>query len=258
MLLGIFYVYDKRNTLKSPDPVPGERTISLVGAKNFVWVLLIVLSVFIDPNIFGWVPNLHTTLHIPIGLREIIMLTVAFLAYRLANREALSKNEFSFEPIREVGWLFLGIFATMQPALANIAAFAADNSETLTVGMFYWATGMLSGVLDNAPTYLNFVSAAMGKFGLDVDVAAHVKDMALPEAAHPDSWYFLQAISVAAVFFGALTYIGNAPNFMVKAIAEANGVETPTFMGYVVRYSLPILIPVYFLIYAVMYSGWII
>ena len=257
LLLAIFFVIDKRNKLKSPDPVPGERTVSMIGAKNFFWVLVIVVSVFIDPNVFAWVPNLHDTLHLPFGIREVIMLSVAFLAYKLANKEALQRNEFSFEPIREVGWLFLGIFATMQPALANIAAFAGQNSDTLTVGMFYWATGILSGVLDNAPTYLNFVSAAMGKFGLNVDLAEHVRDFALPEAAHPESWFFLQAISVAAVFFGALTYIGNAPNFMVKAIAEANGVETPSFAGYIVRYSLPILIPVYFVIYAIFYSGWI-
>lgn len=257
LLLAIFYVFDKRNRLTSPDPVPGERTIAFVGASSFVWVLIIVVSVFIDPNVFEWVPDLRELYHLPLGIREMIMISVSFLAYRLANKEALQKNEFTFEPIKEVGWLFLGIFATMQPALANIAAFASNNSESLTVGMFYWATGVLSGVLDNAPTYLNFVSAAMGKFGLDIDLASHVVDFALPEKAHPESWFFLQAISVAAVFFGALTYIGNAPNFMVKAIAEANGVDTPSFMGYIVRYSVPILIPVYFVIYAIFYSGWI-
>lgn len=257
VLLTIFYVMDRRNKLVSADPIPGEKTISLIGAKSFLWVLVIILSVFLDPNIFDWVPDLRASFHVPIGLREIIMLTVAYLAYRFANKEALQRNEFTFEPIREVGWLFLGIFATMQPALANIAAFASNHADSLTVGMFYWATGILSGVLDNAPTYLNFMSAAMGKFGLDVDVAAQVKDFALPEVAHPDSWFFLQAISVAAVFFGAMTYIGNAPNFMVKAIAEANGVETPSFVGYIVRYSLPILLPTYFVVYAIFYSGWI-
>lgn len=257
LLLLIFFVIDRRNKQVSPDPVPGERTVSLIGSKNFFWVLVIIVSVFIDPNVFAWVPDLHALFHIPIGIREIIMLSVAVIAYRLANKEALQKNEFNFEPIREVGWLFLGIFATMQPALANIAAFAANNADSLTVGMFYWATGILSGILDNAPTYLNFVSAAMGKFGLNVDIPADVVDFALPEAAHPESWFFLQAISVAAVFFGAFSYIGNAPNFMVKAIAEANGVETPSFMGYIVRYSIPILLPVYFVIYVLFYSGWV-
>lgn len=76
--------------------------------------------------------------------------------------------------------------------------------------------------------------------------------------AHPDTWFYLQAISIAAVFFGALTYIGNAPNFMVKAIAESNGVETPSFVTYLWKYSLPILIPIYFIIYVIFFSGWII
>ncbi|RMF59016.1 MAG: citrate transporter, partial [Bacteroidetes bacterium] len=212
--------------------------------------------------VFPWVPspkNLHLPFgfHLPLGIREAGMFLVAFLAYKTADKEAMAKNEFNFEPIREVGWLFLGIFATMQPALELISSFAQHHAEDLTVGMFYWGTGALSGILDNAPTYLNFVAAAMGKFGLDVNLPAHVKDFALPEMAHPDSWHFLQAISVAAVFFGAMSYIGNAPNFMVKAIAEANGVETPSFMGYILRYSIPILLPIYFVIYVIFYSGWV-
>ncbi|WP_228350380.1 sodium:proton antiporter [Rhodocaloribacter litoris] len=262
LILAVFYVFDKRNKLESPDPEPGKPILSLQGTKSFFWVLLIILLVFVDPNVFPWVPspkNLHLPFgfHLPLGIREIGMFLVAFLAYKTADREALAKNEFNFEPIREVGWLFLGIFATMQPALELISEFAQHHAEDLTVGMFYWGTGMLSGILDNAPTYLNFVAAAMGKFGLDVNLPAHVKDFALPEMAHPDSWHFLQAISVAAVFFGAMSYIGNAPNFMVKAIAEANGVETPSFMGYIVRYSIPILIPIYFVIYVIFYSGWV-
>ncbi len=257
ILLGLFYLIDRRNTGQGPAPDPEARTIQLQGAKSFGWVAIIIASVFIDPNVFPWVPDLHELLHVPFGIRELIMLTVAVLAYRTADKTALARNEFTFEPIREVGFLFLGIFATMQPALQLIASFAADHADGLSVGMFYWATGALSAVLDNAPTYLNFLAAAMGKFGLDVNLAADVKDMALPEMAHPDSWYFLQAISVAAVFFGAVTYIGNAPNFMVKAIAEANGVETPSFTEYIWKYSLPILIPVYGLIYLVFYSGWI-
>jgi len=255
VILAVFYVFDKRNVLPGPEPVAGERVISLIGTKSFFWVAVIIGSVFIDPNIFDFVPDLRTLYHIPMGIREVIMLSAAFLAYRFANKEALQRNEFTFEPIREVGWLFLGIFATMQPALANIAAFAQLNADSLNVGMFYWGTGILSGVLDNAPTYLNFVSAAMGKFGLNVDIAGEVKDFALPEMAHPESWFYLQAISVAAVFFGAMSYIGNAPNFMVKAIAEANGVDTPSFMGYIVRFSIPILIPIYLVVYLVFYSG---
>lgn len=258
LLIGIFAVIDSRNKAPSPSRQPGAPVISLLGLKNFVWVAIIIISVFLDPQVIPIVPALHIgDIHLPFGIREIIMFSVAFLAYRFANKAVLERNEFSFEPIREVGWLFLGIFATMQPALQLISNFAQENADALTVSTFYWGTGILSGILDNAPTYLNFLSAAMGKFGLDVNTPLEVVDFALPEAAHPESWFFLQAISVAAVFFGALTYIGNAPNFMVKAIAESNGAETPSFVGYLVRYSLPILIPVYFVIWAVFYSGWI-
>ncbi len=258
LILAIFLAFDFRNKEISPEADPDLPTVQLEGLKSFIWVAIIIASVFIDPNVFDWVPSLHIgDVHVPFGIREIIMITVAVLAYRSADKSVLEKNEFNFEPIREVGWLFLGIFATMQPALANIAAFAQNNADSLTVGMFYFGTGTLSAILDNAPTYLNFVSAAMGKFGLDISVAEQVKEFADPLLAHPDSWFFLQAISVAAVFFGAMSYIGNAPNFMVKAIAEAKGVETPSFMGFIVRYSIPILLPVYLLVYVVFYSGWV-
>ncbi len=254
LILAVFYVIDARNKIESPDPDPSQPLVQIRGAKSFIWVLVIILSVFIDPNVFEWVPDLREHFHIPFGIREIIMFSVAVLAYKLADKEALRKNEFTFEPIREVGWLFLGIFATMQPALQLISLFAHDYAEQLTVGMFYWGTGLLSSVLDNAPTYLNFLAAAMGKFGLDVNMPEQVKAFA-EASVHPETWFYLQAISIAAVFFGAMTYIGNAPNFMVKAIAEENKVEMPSFMGYVTKYSLPILIPIYFVIYLLFYSG---
>lgn len=259
LILAIFYVIDKRNTGVSPDPDPNAPTILFEGKKNFFWVALIVGCVFIDPNVFDWVPNLYALYHIPFGIREVLMFAIAFLAYKTSDRETLAKNEFTFEPIREVGWLFLGIFATMQPALQLISNFAAQNADTLGVGTFYWGTGTLSGILDNAPTYLNFLAAAMGKFGLSVDDPAAVATFAqgVVEPSGLSSVTYLSAISVAAVFFGAMSYIGNAPNFMVKAIAEANGVETPSFMGYIVKYSLPILLPVYIVVYIVFYSGWV-
>ena len=254
LIIGIFAFFDSRNKTRGPEPDPNEPTIAVVGKKSFFWVIVIIISVFIDPSVFSWVPALHIgSVHLPVGIREIIMFTVAIIAYKTANIEALQKNEFTFEPIREVGWLFLGIFATMQPALQLIGYFASQNADSLTVGIFYWGTGALSGILDNAPTYLNFLSAAMGKFGMNVNLASDV----VAFASHAESWFYLQAISVAAVFFGALTYIGNAPNFMVKSIAESNGVETPSFAGYLVKYSLPILLPVYFVVYLVFYSGWI-
>lgn len=258
LILAVFYVIDSRNKAVSPDPDPDQPTVQLEGLKNFVWVGVIIVSVFIDPNVFAWVPNLHDLFHLPFGIREVIMIGVAVIAYKTADKAVLKKNDFTFEPIREVGWLFLGIFATMQPALQLISQFAQENAESLRVGVFYWGTGMLSGILDNAPTYLNFLSAAMGKFGLDVNLPADAARFAEGVVQGGDSSIiFLQAISVAAVFFGALSYIGNAPNFMVKAIAEENGVDTPSFVGYIVKYAIPILIPIYFVIYVIFYSGWI-
>ncbi len=258
LILVVFWVFDRRNTDGGSDVDPDQPMISLQGAKSFVWVAIIILSVFIDPNVFSWVPNLPELYGIPLGIREIIMFSVAGLAFVTADREALAKNEFNFEPIREVGWLFLGIFATMQPALQLISNFARQNAESLSVGTFYWGTGILSGILDNAPTYLNFLAASMGKFGMDVNAPAAVAAFAEGVMQSGSSSVLtLQAISVAAVFFGALSYIGNAPNFMVKAIAEANGVETPSFMGYIVKYSIPILLPIYFVIYVIFFSGWV-
>ena len=255
VIIGIFYVFDSRNKEASTYQI--EESVAMIritGVKNFFWLGLVIISVFIDPNVFAWVPRLHIgDIHLPFGIREIIMFGICFFAYRMADREILSANDFNFAPIKEVAYLFIGIFLTMQPALELIRDFANANSESLTVSMFYWGTGSLSGILDNAPTYVSFLSAAMGKFGLDVNVVAEVLAFELGA----ESAEYLQAISVAAVFFGAMTYIGNGPNFMVKAIAEASGVDCPSFVGYVIRYSIPILLPIYFVVWVIMYSGWV-
>ncbi len=274
VLLGIFALVDSRNKDESVreqiedaggDPVPGEGDASarvetnshmvIEGKQGFIWLAIIVASVFIDPNVFSWVPNLHKLYGIPIGIREIIMFAVCVLAYKTASKKVLEGNEFNFEPIREVGWLFIGIFLTMQPALELIRLFAQENASSLSVTTFYFGTGALSGVLDNAPTYVSFLSAAMGKYGMDVNVPLMVAEF----AGHPETatGFYLQAISVAAVFFGALTYIGNGPNFMVKAIAESAGVQTPSFVGYVLRYSIPILVPIYIVVWFVFFSGYV-
>jgi len=166
---------------------------------------------------------------------------------KTSDEEILKYNEFDAEPIREVAYLFIGIFATMIPALQLISHEANVLGDEQTVGMFYWSTGILSGVLDNAPTYLNFLSASLGKFGLDVNNPIAVKEFMNNHAL------FLQAISVAAVFFGSMTYIGNGPNFMVKSIVESAGIRMPSFFSYIIRYSLPILIPVFILVWLVLY-----
>ena len=115
-------------------------------------------------------------------------------------------------------------------------------------GAFYWASGLLSGVLDNAPTYLAFFAAALGLHGLDINDSSHIARF-LSEGGGA-----LIAISLGASFFGALTYIGNAPNLLVKTIAEHARVSTPTFLGYIWKFALPILIPIFALISIVFFK----
>ena len=177
------------------------------------------------------------------------MFGVIYLSYKGADSEILKANEFDFEPIKEVAFLFIGIFATMVPALELIAHEANVLGDKLNAGVFYWATGSLSAVLDNTPTYMNFLSAAMGKYGLVV-----TEKMQVAHFVSVDQVY-LQAISVAAVFFGAITYIGNGPNFMVKSISERAGIKMPSFFTYMIKYSLIILIPIYAVIWLVFFYG---
>lgn len=245
LITAIFYVIDSRNNT----PV-GETSytnkLEFKGGKNLIYLLIILISVFIDPVIFSWVPSLSP---LPFGIREIIMFLVIILSYRTADKEILKANEFDFEPIKEVAFLFIGIFATMIPALQLISHEANVYGQVLTPSIFYWATGSLSAFLDNAPTYLNFLSAAMGKYGWDVNIPQQVHDFSFAHA------FYLTAISVAAVFFGAMTYIGNGPNFMVKSISERAGIKMPSFFAYLIKYSLPVLLPVFFLVWLIFFYG---
>ena len=236
------------------------KKLEIEGKIGFAWLAVIIVSVFIDPKVLPAIEGTIIDLHhfgVPFGIREVIMGLVAVFAFRTADKAILRGNDFNFEPIKEVGFLFIGIFLTMQPALTLIGAFAAQNAEALGVTSFYFGTGVLSGVLDNAPTYVSFLSAAMGKFGSDVNVVSQVTDFALGTTL-PAETFYLQAISVASVFWGALTYIGNGPNFMVKAIAESSGVDTPSFVAYMVKYSIPVLVPIYILVWLVFFSGYVI
>lgn len=247
LVLLIFYVIDMMNKQTSDAQVKVySGKIEFKGTKNILYLLIIIVSVFIDPGIISWVPSLAP---LPFGIRELIMFGVVFAAYKTADREVLKANEFDFEPIKEVAYLFVGIFATMIPALQLIAHEANVYGKDLTPGIFYWATGSLSGFLDNAPTYLNFLSAAMGKFNLDVNDKTHVLQF---EVQHS---IYLISISVAAVFFGAMTYIGNGPNFMVKSICERAGIKMPSFFGYLIKYSIPILLPVFIIVWLIFIYG---
>lgn len=250
LLAVIFYIIDARSLSKAEaveENFSGK--IEIKGLKNIIWLAITIGAVFLDPNVVDWVPALEIDGTKFSFLREIIMLTTAVLAYKTSDEECLKGNEFDFEPIKEVAYLFIGIFATMMPALQLIGGFAGSEAgaKLITSDSLYWATGMLSGVLDNAPTYLNFLSAAMGKVGLSIEDKAQVLEFSVKHIE------LLISVSVSSVFFGAFTYIGNAPNFMVKAIAEQSGIEMPSFIGYIIRYSIPFLIPVLFLTWVVFF-----
>lgn len=251
LLALVFYFLDSRNKNGgSTDSISYSGKVEIKGAKNIIWLAVTIAAVFLDPNVLSWVPAI--TIH---GdkfsfVRELIMFGTAYMAFKTSDQECLKGNEFNFEPIKEVAYLFIGIFATMMPALQLISHFAgsAEGQKMVSVTTLYWATGSLSGVLDNAPTYLNFLAAGMGKFNMDVNLKDQVTQFS---ALHIRE---LSAISVAAVFFGAMTYIGNAPNFMVKSISEQAGIEMPSFVGYVIRYSIPILLPILFLTWLIFFS----
>jgi Na+/H+ antiporter NhaD/arsenite permease-like protein len=242
LILSVFFVFDWFNNKRHDNPVETEYSgkIEFKGFRNLVFLAVIIMAVFLDPGVFSWVPDWSP---LPFGIREIIMFAVIYFSYKQADAEILRANEFDFEPIKEVAYLFIGIFLTMVPALELIAEVARVDRQFLDAGTFYWATGGLSSFLDNTPTYLNFLSAAMGKYSLDVNLKSHVIDFVSQDII------YLRAISVAAVFFGSMTYIGNGPNFMVKSICERAGIEMPSFLTYMIKYSIPILIPLFFIIY---------
>jgi Na+/H+ antiporter NhaD/arsenite permease-like protein len=177
-------------------------------------------------------------------VRDAVLLAVAAASWLTTSGQVHRANEYSWAPIQEVAILFAGIFATMIPALEMLragehGALAFIIRAVNTPAQFFWATGGLSSFLDNAPTYLTFLSTALGRLYPGVAERAAIAQLMA------ENHTFLQAIATGAVFMGANTYIGNAPNFMVKSIAEEAGVKMPSFFGYIFRYSLLVLIPVF-------------
>lgn len=261
VLIGLFMLLDAlagKGTVPEQFEKHAGKALEIKGSHSFLFLAIIIVSVFMDPAVIPGFPSLQEMLHVPFGIREIIMFTVSVVAFKTADQEAIDGNEFNFEPIKEVAFLFIGIFATMIPALELIGAYAEAHAAEFSVSRFYWLTGFLSGVLDNAPTYLNFLAGSMGKFGSNIGSVEAVRGFAdgisSPVESDVSSDVYLLAISVAAVFFGAMTYIGNAPNFMVKNIAEQADIDVPGFVEYVYKYSLPILIPLFAVIWWVFFN----
>ncbi len=142
----------------------------------------------------------------------------------------------------------------MMPALEIVGNFAEspEGAKMITHNTLYWGTGLLSGVLDNAPTYINFLTAAMASKGAEITNITQVVEFS-KGGVYDNSIIYLKAISVAAVFFGSMTYIGNGPNFMVKSIAEQVGIKMPSFFGYVIRFSIPILLPLFVIVWIIFF-----
>ncbi|RIL08101.1 MAG: sodium:proton antiporter [Proteobacteria bacterium] len=241
-LLLVFNVWDQivlnREEAETAEPLLEEvlehEPLRVEGAHNFLFLIGVVLVIYAAGSGIGnrgepW----------PYGFQEASMAALAVGAYGLTPEKLRIANSFSFGPIIEVAVLFAGIFVTMAPALLLLNA----NAEAFGIQQpwhFFWAAGILSSFLDNAPTYLTFAATASGLVGIPLEgryLAAYL-------ASGPAAEAILAAVSCGAVFMGANTYIGNGPNFMVKAIAEESGVRMPSFFGYM-AYSTAILVPIF-------------
>ena len=238
--LDSFYYKKEHWTALSAD-AREQQPIKIQGKTNLVYLVGVILSVaFIHSGTIPQMADASSPLWIRY-MREIILVLLMMMSLYTTKRYVRYKlNKYSWAPINEVAVLFFGIFVTMTPALA----FLNENATSLGFNhswQFYYATGALSSFLDNTPTAVAFHSVATGLTA--EQVAAFGGDIVagVPEV-------LLQAICLGAVFFGAMTYIGNGPNFMVKAIAEENGVKMPSFFGYMFRFSLIVLLPVYILV----------
>ena len=243
LILLIFFVVDtvalKKDLAEGlkDDEKTEKEPLSLVGKHNIIFMIMIVGAVILSgtlPNDIG-IP-IYEEVMFPLSsiVEVIIILVAAFLSFKTTGQMIRDENHFTWGAIQEVAVLFIGIFITMIPALLILKARGSELGITQPWQMF-WATGALSSFLDNTPTYLVFMTTAGTLGATGSVVATTVGDISVK---------MLMAISTGAVFMGANTYIGNAPNFMVKAIAEENEIKMPSFFGYIL-WSLTCLVPVF-------------
>jgi Na+/H+ antiporter NhaD/arsenite permease-like protein len=248
-LLALFFLIDSRYYRKEKEPKTTERgPLRVEGAHNLLFLAGIVGAVLMSGV---WRPGTVTILGIPQDIqnpvRDMILILLGLASYVTTKKRIRDDNEFTWFPIKEVAILFAGIFTTIVPALAILQAGEKGQlgvvMKTLEApSHYYWITGSLSSFLDNAPSYLTFFNSLLGKFFAGLPLQDGVRGLITEKAT------YLEAISVGAVLFGANTYIGNAPNFMVKSIAEEAGVKMPSFFGYMFKYSIPMLLPLFFLV----------
>lgn len=233
-----YYKKEDESALQDSEIQP----LKIEGAHNFIFLAGIIGAVLFsgtvklgEINIFGISQAIENL------IKDAILVFMGLLSLISTKKEIRQGNEFSWAPILEVAYLFAGIFMTIIPALAILkagenGALAFLIKSINTPAHYFWASGALSSFLDNAPTYLTFFNSALGKFYPGMPEAQAVARLIAEKIP------YLAAISAGAVFMGANTYIGNAPNFMVKSIAEEAGVKMPSFFGYMFKYSIPILV----------------
>jgi Na+/H+ antiporter NhaD/arsenite permease-like protein len=262
LLLVGFYLLDarllRRETAPPPAQTGGER-LRLEGAHNLLFLLGIMGAVLFSGSVDLAEIPLYGHVHVQLQnlIRDVALIAIGLASLATTSKPLREKNGFSWGPIQEVAYLFAGIFMTIVPALKILQAGEHGALAPLIRAVrepvhYFWASGILSSFLDNAPTYLTFFNTALGSLGVPESAVPGLLGYLEQEARDPRFIHILEAISAGAVFMGANTYIGNAPNFMVKAIAEEAGVPMPSFFGYMVRYSVPILIPA-FVVVSVLY-----
>ena len=251
ILFVLFYFFDSYFYKKEKNKVSDSNGFSLKieGKINFIFIVFIILAVIVsglDDLKNNSVFTYHGTMMMSLGtfIQLIILLLVTFLSLKITPKKYRDGNGFTWEPILEVAKLFATIFLTMIPAIEMLKGVTKeigpmswmkniiiDSNGTNIDYMYFWLTGILSSFLDNAPTYVVFFTTALGENSVDwLMITGNT----------------LLAISCGAVFMGAMTYIGNAPNFMVKSIAEENNVNMPSFFGFMI-WSIAILIPIFIL-----------
>ena len=236
------YLFKKENISIEKEENPEK--LGLEGSFNLLLLAGVVGGVLLSGF---WKPGISFSIYyVDIELQNIVrdtlLLGLTYASWVLTSQSIRKANEYTWFPIVEVAKLFAGIFITIIPAIAilkagtqgalsGVVASVTNNDQPINY-MYFWMTGILSSFLDNAPTYLVFFNTAGGD----------------PNVLMGDLYQTLLAISAGAVFMGANTYIGNAPNFMVKSIAETSGIEMPSFFGYLIKWSIPILVPLFIIL----------
>jgi len=257
LLLVIYFFLDTYHYRKEGATAPEENDVKqplkLEGTHNFIFLAGVVGSVLMSGMVdWGEINTFGVHRAVQDWARDALLIIMGILSLVTTQVSLREDNDFTWFPIIEVAYLFIGIFITMIPCLLILKAGSQGALAFLVNGVtqpfhYFWVTGTLSSFLDNAPTYLTFFNTALGSF-----YAGMAEADAVP-LLMTDNAIYLKAISTGAVFFGACSYIGNAPNFMVRSISEEAGTPMPSFFGYILKYSLIYLIPTFVVVHLVFF-----